>query len=70
MVVRYRLSPSDLGGTAETVTDALGYLEEINETFVTIKTRTEMVLIDRSRITHAKEVPPPPIRRRSALREG
>lgn len=69
VVVRYRLSPSDLGTTGEVVTDALGYLEAINETSVTVKTRSALVLIERSLITHAKEVPPPPIRRRSTDRE-
>lgn len=69
VVVRYRLSPSALGTTGETVTDALGYLEAINETSVTIKTRTAIVLIERSLITHVKEVPPPPIRRRAVSRQ-
>lgn len=68
VVVRYKLPPSDLSSTGETVTDALGYLEAIDEASVSIKTRTSIVLIERSLITHAKEVPPPPIRRRSAPR--
>lgn len=68
VVVRYRLTPTNLGTSGESVTDALGYLEEINETSVTVKTRTAVVRIERSLITHVKEVPPPPVRRNSLPR--
>ncbi|PQZ95975.1 hypothetical protein CQ018_01420 [Arthrobacter sp. MYb227] len=70
VVVRYRLAPKNLGIAGESVTDALGYLEEINETSVTVKTREATVHIERSLITHAKEVPPPPVRRTSLPRQS
>lgn len=70
VVVRHRLTPTNLGTSGESVTDVLGYLEEINETSVTIKTRTAVVRIERSLITHAKEVPPPPVRRNALPRQS
>lgn len=61
IVVRYRLSNAQAG---EKFSDALGEVQEITEQSISVKTRSELVRIDRSSITHAKRVPPPPARRR------
>ncbi|MFJ6417403.1 hypothetical protein [Paeniglutamicibacter sp. NPDC091659] len=68
VVVRYRLSPGEQGSAGERLSDALGYLLEINEKSVTVQTRTGEIHINRGSITHAKLVPPPPERRRTAYR--
>lgn len=66
VVVRYRLALGDHGPAGEAVSDALGYLMEIDGTSVLVQTRTGDVRINRSSITHAKEVPPPPARKQRA----
>lgn len=61
IVVRYRL---DQGQPGEKFSDALGVVHEITKDSISVKTRSEVVVIARSSITHAKRVPPPPARRR------
>ncbi|WP_159609706.1 hypothetical protein [Glutamicibacter sp. JC586] len=61
IVVRYRLEQSQEG---EKFSDALGEVQEITDDSISVKTRSEVVIIARSSITHAKRVPPPPPRRR------
>lgn len=61
VVVRYRLADSRAG---EHFSDALGELQEVTDEVVSIQTRTELVRIARTAITHAKRVPPASVRRR------
>lgn len=66
VVLRYRLSPGEQGQAGERMSDALGYLLTIDEHSVTVQTRTGEVQVSRAAITHAKRVPPPPVRKRAA----
>jgi len=74
IVVRYRLKDSSApGGPA--LTDALGEFAGLQEgpatgesagtreATVAVRTRSGIVLIALSSVTHAKRVPPPPVRR-------
>lgn len=63
VVIRYRLQPEELGTHGEQFSDALGYLLVVGETHAEVETRGGIVAIERSAITHAKSVPPPPPRR-------
>lgn len=61
VTIRYRLH-GDPSGAA--VTDALGYITAVDAATVTVETkRRGTAVIDRTDITHAKLVPPPPVRR-------
>jgi len=61
IVVRYRLAQDQPG---EKFSDALGVVQEITQDSISVQTRSDVVVIARSNITHAKRVPPPPPRRR------
>ncbi|TVU65693.1 hypothetical protein FQP90_04210 [Paenarthrobacter nitroguajacolicus] len=56
VVVRYRI--------ADGLTDALGYLLDASENSCTVRTRTSDVEIPLAMVIAAKEVPPPPQRRK------
>lgn len=61
VVIRYRLAD---GRSGSHFSDALGELQEVTAAAVSVQTRTGVVVIPRTAITHAKRVPPPPARRR------
>ena len=62
VVVRYRLDTPAADGA--TLSDALGYVVDVDATFVSLQTRGGLVRIARADITHAKTIGPPPQRRR------
>ncbi|WP_345469923.1 hypothetical protein QMQ05_10750 [Glutamicibacter ectropisis] len=64
IVVRYRLT-MEAKTSGERFSDALGELQEVTDNSITVQTRSELLTIPRSSITHAKKVPPAPERRRA-----
>ena len=64
VVIRYRLGPEARGNAGEQFSDALGQVHSVAPTHVVLLTRGGTVSIERAKITHAKEVPPAPERRR------
>jgi len=66
IVVRYRLSV-DAAGIGGRFSDALGELQAVTDESISVQTRSDLVVIPRSMITHAKLVPPAPARRRPRM---
>ncbi|SLM91488.1 putative acetyltransferase [Brachybacterium nesterenkovii] len=65
VVLRYRIDP-DASPHGESVTDALGYIESVDDDTVTVMTKRGAARVVRGLVVAAKQVPPPPVRRRPA----
>lgn len=63
IVVRYRLTESSEVTGNRASSDVLGEVIEVNADRIRISTRRGPVEVERENITHAKRVPPPPVRR-------
>ena len=61
IVLRYRLAKQTDAG--ESLTDALGTVLQVSDTQIVLQTRSGPVAVRRSAITHAKRIPPAPVRR-------
>ncbi|ALD64429.1 acetyltransferase [Glutamicibacter soli] len=61
IVLRYRLATQTDAG--ESLTDALGTVLQVSDTQIVLQTRSGPVAVRRSAITHAKRIPPAPVRR-------
>ncbi|GGL74226.1 putative acetyltransferase [Glutamicibacter protophormiae] len=66
IVLRYRLDAQT--GAGQFLTDVLGTVQQVTDSAVVLQTRTGPVTVQRSAITHAKRVPPAPVRRGRAPR--
>lgn len=64
VVVRYRLPAEQAPVGAPKHSDALGDYMGVQGPDVHIQTRSGAVVVPLAEITHAKQVPPPPARRR------
>lgn len=62
VVLRYAI-PRAEAPHGESMTDALGTIEQVEETSVRVMTRRGSVDVPRALVIAAKEVPPPPRRR-------
>lgn len=60
VVVRYRLAPGDEAGA----TDVLGYLSAVDATHCVIASAKGLVTVALADVIAAKEIPPPPQRKR------
>ena len=63
IVLRYRLAQEATGQPGPALSDVLGQMLAVTPVDITVQTRQGPVVVDRSAITHAKRVPPPPVRR-------
>lgn len=63
IVVRYRLAQTSPSTGNAISSDALGEVLEVTGETVSINTKRGALTVDRQDITHAKRVPPPPVRR-------
>lgn len=63
MVLRYAID-REASPHGESMTDALGTILAADETTVAVMTRRGEVSVPRALVIAAKEVPPPPVRRR------
>lgn len=63
VVLRYRLETDSQQPETATFSDALGEIEQVNRSSVSVRTRKGLIAVPRNTITHAKRVPPAPVRR-------
>lgn len=65
VVLRYRIDET-ASWHGERMTDALGYIEAVDERTVTVMTKRGPDVVVRGLVVASKQVPPPPVRRMRA----
>lgn len=65
VVLRYAIDRTS-SPHGESMSDAVGTIAEVDEAAVEVMTRRGQVRVPRELVIAAKEVPPPPVRRRPA----
>jgi hypothetical protein len=64
VVLRYRIDPAS-APHGESMTDALGWIAEVDDATITVGTKRGPERVPRDRVLAAKQVPDPPRRRSS-----